>query len=119
VCWTKGAARGVKDAEVNRRNRFLFADVAGSLPVNVKVSVAIITDVEGHQVAGDDVASDNTNYDVSVKVGDTIYVVLQQELLRVLGLRCRSSAFYWHLQRPPQHVEYSNQLRRHFRDRYV
>ena len=32
--------------------------------------------MEGHQVAGDTVASDNTNYDVSVKVGDTIYVVL-------------------------------------------
>jgi hypothetical protein len=32
--------------------------------------------VEGHQVAGDTVASDNTNYEVSVKVGDTIYVVL-------------------------------------------
>jgi ABC-type uncharacterized transport system substrate-binding protein len=41
-----------------------------------KYQVAIITDVEAHQVAGNAVASDITNYDVSVKVADTIYVVL-------------------------------------------
>lgn len=40
-----------------------------------KYQVAIITEVKAHQVARD-AASDNTNYDVSVKVGDTIYVVL-------------------------------------------
>jgi hypothetical protein len=37
--------------------------------------VAIITEVKAHQVAGNP-ASDSTSYDVSVKVGDTIYVVL-------------------------------------------
>ena len=41
-----------------------------------KYQVAIITDVEARQVAGDAAACDSTNYDVSVKVGDTIYVVL-------------------------------------------
>jgi|ERR1022692_1357838 hypothetical protein len=40
-----------------------------------KYQVAIITDVNARQVAGDS-ASDTTSYDVSVKVGDTIYVVL-------------------------------------------
>jgi hypothetical protein len=34
--------------------------------------------------------------------------LLQHELLRVLGLRCRSLAFYCHLQRPPQHVVVCN-----------
>ena len=41
-----------------------------------KYQVAIITDVKAHQVAKDPAASDVTNYDVSVKVGDKIYVVL-------------------------------------------
>jgi hypothetical protein len=36
--------------------------------------VAIITEVKPRQAAGD--ASDPASYDVSVKVGDTIYVVL-------------------------------------------
>jgi len=41
-----------------------------------KYQVVIITDVKAHQVAGDAAASDNSNYDVSVRVGDTIPVVL-------------------------------------------
>ncbi len=40
-----------------------------------KYQVAIITEVNARQVAGDS-ASDTTSYDVSVKVGNTIYVVL-------------------------------------------
>jgi len=40
-----------------------------------KYQVAIITEVKAHQVAGKP-TSDNTSYDVSVKIGDTIYVVL-------------------------------------------
>lgn len=40
-----------------------------------KYQVAIITEVKAHQAAGDPV-SDGNNYDVSVKVGNTIYVVL-------------------------------------------
>ncbi len=40
-----------------------------------KYQVATITEVKPHQAAGDG-ASDATSYDVSVKVGDTIYVVL-------------------------------------------
>ena len=40
-----------------------------------KYQVAIITEVKPRQAAGDG-ASDPTSYDVSVKVGDTIYVVL-------------------------------------------
>src|SRR5271165_3984085 len=40
-----------------------------------KYQVAMITEVKARQVAGDS-ASDATSYDVSVKVGDTIYVVL-------------------------------------------
>jgi len=34
--------------------------------------------------------------------------LLQHQLLRLLGLRCRSLAFYCHLQRPPQHVVVCN-----------
>ncbi len=40
-----------------------------------KYQVAIITEVKARPVAGDS-ASDTNSYDVSVKVGDTIYVVL-------------------------------------------
>ena len=40
-----------------------------------RYQVAIITEVKARQVAGDS-ASDPTSYDVSVKVGGTIYVVL-------------------------------------------
>jgi hypothetical protein len=40
----------------------------------------MITEVKARQVAGDS-ASDPTSYDVSVKVGDTIYVVLYTQPL--------------------------------------
>ena len=40
-----------------------------------KYQVGFITEVKPRQAAGDD-ASDPTSYDVSVKVGDTVYVVL-------------------------------------------
>ena len=45
-----------------------------------KYQIAIITEVKPRQAAGDD-ASDSTSYDVSVKVGDTIYVVLYTQPL--------------------------------------
>jgi hypothetical protein len=40
-----------------------------------KYQVATIMEVKAHEAAGDS-ASDRTSYDVSAKVGDTIYVVL-------------------------------------------
>jgi hypothetical protein len=40
-----------------------------------KYQIGLITEVKARQAAGDG-ASDPTSYDVSVKVGDTIYVVL-------------------------------------------
>jgi len=45
-----------------------------------KYQVAIITELKPRQAVGDD-ASDPTSYDVSVKVGDTIYVVLYTQPL--------------------------------------
>ena len=45
-----------------------------------KYQVAIITEVKPRQAAGDG-ASDPTSYDVSVKVGDTMYVVLYTQPL--------------------------------------
>lgn len=45
-----------------------------------KYQIAIITEVKPRQAAGDN-ASDPTSYDVSVKVGDTIYVVLYTQPL--------------------------------------
>jgi|SRR5208337_2763214 len=45
-----------------------------------KYQVAIIIEVKPRQAAGDG-ASDPTSYDVSVKVGDTIYVVLYTQPL--------------------------------------
>lgn len=45
-----------------------------------KYQVAIITEVKPREAAGDS-ASDPARYDVSVKVGDTIYVVLYTERL--------------------------------------
>ena len=45
-----------------------------------KYQVAMITDVKPRQVTGDG-ASDPPTYDVSVKVGDTIYVVLYTQPL--------------------------------------
>lgn len=40
-----------------------------------KYQIAVVTEVKPHEAAGDS-ASDQPRYDVSVKVGDTIYVVL-------------------------------------------
>ena len=51
-----------------------------------KYQVAFITEVKVRQVAGDS-ASDTTIYDVSVKVGDTIYVVLYTQPLGELPPR--------------------------------
>ena len=45
-----------------------------------KYQVGTITEVKVHQTAGSG-ASDAASYDVSVKVGDTIYVVLYTPLL--------------------------------------
>ena len=45
-----------------------------------KYQVAIINEVKPRQAAGDD-GSDPVSYDVSVKVGDTIYVVLYTQPL--------------------------------------
>jgi len=45
-----------------------------------KYQVAIITEVKPRQAAGND-ASDLTSYDVSVRVGDTMYVVLYTQPL--------------------------------------
>ncbi len=45
-----------------------------------KYQVALISEVKARQVAGDS-ASDASSYDVSVKVGDTIYVVLYTQPL--------------------------------------
>jgi hypothetical protein len=45
-----------------------------------KYQVAIITEVKPRQATGDG-TSDPTSYDVSVKVGDTIYVVLYTQPL--------------------------------------
>ena len=42
--------------------------------------VALITEVKPHPVAAED-ASDTRSYDVSVKVGETIYVVLYKQPL--------------------------------------
>ena len=56
-----------------------------------KYQVAIITEVKARQVAGDS-ASDHTSYDVSVKVGDTIYVVLYTQPLGELPHEVRKRA---------------------------
>jgi len=45
-----------------------------------KYQIGFIAEVKPRQAAGDD-ASDPTSYDVSVKVGDTIYVVLYTQPL--------------------------------------
>lgn len=45
-----------------------------------KYQIAMITEVKPRQAAADS-ASDPNSYDVSVKVGDTIYVVLYQQPL--------------------------------------
>ena len=45
-----------------------------------KYQLGLITEVKPRQAAGDG-ASDATSYDVSVKVGDTIYVVLYTQPL--------------------------------------
>ena len=45
-----------------------------------KYQVALITEVKPRQIVGDG-ASDPTSYDVSVKVGDTVYVVLYTQPL--------------------------------------
>ena len=51
-----------------------------------KYQVGLITDVKPRQAAGDG-ASDPATYDVSVKVGDTIYVVLYSPPLGELSAK--------------------------------
>ena len=48
-----------------------------------KYQIAIITEVKPHEPA-EDSASDPARYDISVKVGDTIYVVLYTQQLSEL-----------------------------------
>ena len=45
-----------------------------------KYQIAVVTEVKPHEAAGDS-ASDHPRYDVSVKVGDTVYVVLYTQPL--------------------------------------
>lgn len=52
-----------------------------------KYEVATITEVKPHQASGVSSASDVTSYDVSVKVGDTIYVVLYTPPLGEITVR--------------------------------
>lgn len=51
-----------------------------------KYQLGLITEVKPRQAAGDG-ASDATSYDVSVKVGDTIYVVLYTQPLGEIPAR--------------------------------
>ena len=44
-----------------------------------KYQIAVVTEVKPHEAAAGDSASDRPRYDVSVKVGETIYVVLYTE----------------------------------------
>ena len=46
-----------------------------------KYEVATITGVKQHQTAGDKAASGPTQYEISSRVGDTIYVVLYTDTL--------------------------------------
>ncbi len=56
-----------------------------------KCQVATITEVKPHPAAGDD-ASDPITYDVSVKVGDTIYLVRYTQPLGELPAKYASRA---------------------------
>ena len=57
-----------------------FVTLPGLCQSTSKYQIATILEVKPHQSAGD-LASDAISYDVSVKVGDTIYVVLYTQLL--------------------------------------
>ena len=52
-----------------------FTMVSAFCQSTSKYQVGTITDVKVHQTAGSG-ASDTASYDVSVKVGDTVYIVL-------------------------------------------
>ena len=64
---------------------FLIVICAVALPAfcepSAKYEVATIIDVKLHQSAGDSSSSAAATYDISVKVGDTIYVVLYTDTL--------------------------------------
>jgi len=52
-----------------------------------KYQVATITEVKPHPSGGDAASNDATSYDVSVKVDDTIYVVLYTPPLGMITVR--------------------------------
>lgn len=54
---------------------------------SAKYEVATILDVEPHQSAGDSSSSAVARYDVSVRVGDTIYTVLYTDTLGTSTVR--------------------------------
>lgn len=67
------------------KSLFLIVISAVALPafcdLPAKYEVATIVDVKPHQSAGDNSSSAVASYDVSVKVGGTIYVVLYTDTL--------------------------------------
>jgi len=67
------------------KSLLLFIICVVALPAfcepSAKYEVATILDVKPHQSAGDSSSSGPATYDVSVKVGDTIYVVLYTDTL--------------------------------------
>jgi hypothetical protein len=52
-----------------------------------KYQVATITEVKPHQSGGDAASNDATSYDVSVRVDDTVYVVLYTPPLGMITVR--------------------------------
>jgi hypothetical protein len=67
------------------KSLFLIIICAVALPAfcepSAKYEVATIVDVKTHQSVGDNSSSAVASYDVSVKVGDTVYVVLYTDTL--------------------------------------
>src|SRR5271166_2344600 len=74
-CWTSRSARSEGMQRLMVVVTLCVLALAALGQSTSKYQIAIITEVKARQVAGDH-ASDPTSYDVSVKVGDTIYVVL-------------------------------------------
>jgi len=68
-----------------RKSLLLIIICAAALPAfcepSAKYEVATILDVKPHQSAGDSSSSAAASYDVSVKVGGTIYLVLYTDTL--------------------------------------
>ena len=83
--------RRLREEALMLKSLFIIILCAVTLPAfcepSPKYEVATVVDVKPHQAAGDNSSSTGATYDVSVKVGNTIYMVLYTDTLGTTTVR--------------------------------